>query len=948
MACQPADSVPTPEPGDLEVQTLDDTHFDSSLRDGPGVMSDSVENDSSVDLDLEPSDDDRSERPDLDTEIRSAPDVRGDDAADSTGGSELEHDESRAADISNSDGDASSTTSDGYLDLFFDADLEGDSAAGDIFSYDLNLDVDAGNGPDSGTTPPLLPHCDWSDVSWGVQDWTRVGSVRPLDYVSTPRADYALIRVEGDQLVVRDFREAEQENETWHVGEEGDGVLAIGEELVAVAFVRADVPTGEAVFAFVDEEGAQFVVLSDTARSARPSAVVSGNAVAVAWTDSRFGNDEVMLGLVTENGLIDPPSRISVALGISHRPQVVAREGGVGVFWLDSRDASDRLFFRGLDEFGATHTVEQLILDRPIADYAVVWDRYAYSIIALDAETGALVFLRVSHQGESLGDLKQIAENADTLDMVESGGHTTLAWRANGEVLATLYDPGADVLGETITIDTQAAFGPLLGRSETSPSLVLAGPLPAATQIVRANCDLRLPCDVEAFEPASCGVGLCRATSSPSVCEDSRTQTCTPGAPATVEAVCDGEDEDCNGTTDDLPPFAVADQAWIQSPSVPSAPVAAWLGDDRIALGWLDQRGSGTEVHLQLFFSDGSPLGEELAISQHHGTSANLRMAAGPREIGLTWHDDSLGSKRVFVALLSEESGWSPTVVPVASTDGNQQTPDISFNGTHFGVVWRDIRGTDGNQIYFSQFSRAGSVSIAEQRLSQSETIAVSPTIASRGPGGGHAVVWRERTANNAQDLLFLSLDSEGHPESPPDWLTEGETSQLPTLVRALDGFGLAWVSLDGDTTTIQLATLSDSGEVLSRQTASLPGGTPASPALISTGGHLITVWDQDVTSLFREVWLRTYEIGADFADLPQQVSPNSWQSQSPTILFDGNQFLTLYQDYRTLEPVIWGRWGNPGGCHVIFRCRAPESLEVIDGQDNDCDGSVDNIPPSL
>jgi len=51
--------------------------------------------------------------------------------------------------------------------------------------------------------------------------------------------------------------------------------------------------------------------------------------------------------------------------------------------------------------------------------------------------------------------------------------------------------------------------------------------------------------------PTSCGVGLCTAIGSISCLNGQEQDSCTPGAPAPSDAVCDGLDEDCDGLVDE-------------------------------------------------------------------------------------------------------------------------------------------------------------------------------------------------------------------------------------------------------------------------------------------------------------------------------------------------------------------------------------------------------------
>lgn len=72
---------------------------------------------------------------------------------------------------------------------------------------------------------------------------------------------------------------------------------------------------------------------------------------------------------------------------------------------------------------------------------------------------------------------------------------------------------------------------------------------------------------------ASCGEGYCRTTNTPSSCVDGVETECVPGTPLSdTDATCDGVDDDCDGQADeDYVPVASCGLGYCQTTSTPSS-----------------------------------------------------------------------------------------------------------------------------------------------------------------------------------------------------------------------------------------------------------------------------------------------------------------------------------------------------------------------------------------
>ena len=153
---------------------------------------------------------------------------------------------------------------------------------------------------------------------------------------------------------------------------------------------------------------------------------------------------------------------------------------------------------------------------------------------------------------------------------------------------------------------------------ERISELVLRGPGEDAERCTGEDDDCDGFAD-EGFEVGSrcdgvgaCGPGLVE-------CADRERTRCTtdPGGREAepVDEVCNGEDDDCDGVTDEDPPFIASEPvALTDSPSAKAEPGVVWTGAG-YAVVWTDRRDEDPDVMMLRFDPNGRPLGDPVAIA---------------------------------------------------------------------------------------------------------------------------------------------------------------------------------------------------------------------------------------------------------------------------------------------------------------------------------------------
>jgi hypothetical protein len=85
----------------------------------------------------------------------------------------------------------------------------------------------------------------------------------------------------------------------------------------------------------------------DPAFSDRPSITVSGGNVHIVWTDTRFGNDEILYKQSTDAGINwGPDIRLTNSAGGSTASSVITSGNNVYVGWYDGRDGNPEVYFK--------------------------------------------------------------------------------------------------------------------------------------------------------------------------------------------------------------------------------------------------------------------------------------------------------------------------------------------------------------------------------------------------------------------------------------------------------------------------------------------------------------------------------------------------------------------------------------------------------------------------
>ncbi|MFP2924285.1 HYR domain-containing protein [Pyxidicoccus sp. 3LG] len=215
-------------------------------------------------------------------------------------------------------------------------------------------------------------------------------------------------------------------------------------------------------------------------------------------------------------------------------------------------------------------------------------------------------------------------------------------------------------------------------------------------------------------------------------------------------------------------------------------------GEGFFFVAWQDFRTGSARVHgARVRASDGvilEPSGRALTSTTYLQGVPDVAYGGG--SFLVVWHDSRLGSfnteidgvrVRAADGVVLDSAGLS-----VGSASENQINPAVAFDGSHFLVVWQDIRAGAGYDLYGSQVRAADGVVINRGGVALCTDASSQGTPSLAFDGSTYLMVWRDERngvarLNGSRVLPNLSvLDGTGFLISDMDWAIPSST--VPTV----------------------------------------------------------------------------------------------------------------------------------------------------------------------
>ncbi len=190
-----------------------------------------------------------------------------------------------------------------------------------------------------------------------------------------------------------------------------------------------------------------------------------------------------------------------------------------------------------------------------------------------------------------------------------------------------------------------------------------------------------------------------------------------------------------------------------------SSPILKWNGTT-FALVWTDYRNAGNrEIYFRKLAADGSPIGNEVRVTNDPADSAWADMAWNDqdREWAIVWSDSRPGNNEIYFARIDDNGVPQGALTRISTAANYSGYPSIDWNGFQYGVSWQDERQTVGQPaIYFAQVSSTGVKNGAEVKLSSGSGNSSFTT--ALWNGSTFAFCWRDDRDGATNTEIYFAL----------------------------------------------------------------------------------------------------------------------------------------------------------------------------------------------
>jgi hypothetical protein len=339
-------------------------------------------------------------------------------------------------------------------------------------------------------------------------------------------------------------------------------------------------------------------------------------------------------------------------------------------------------------------------------------------------------------------------------------------------------------------------------------------------------------------------------------------------------------------------------------------PYAAWDGSNFL-VGWSDITELDQDVSASRISSSGAILDPAgIAVSTAENTQVLTGLSSAYGATLAVWQDRRApdGRSDIFAARIRPDGSVSdPGGIAVCAQEAEQFSPAVASGSGNWLVVWEDSRRGSFSDVYGARVTGSGTVSDPDGRLvSQGANEQQSAAVASDGVD--YLTVWVDYRNGNA-DIYGIRTDADGRVLDAQSFAVAAAESIQRSPAVAFDGTNYLVVWEDwrnGGQPDIYAARVTRSGTVLD------PNGIAvcsrpyeqANPAVAFGGVNCLVVWQDDRQGTR---WDDIY--GARITPAGQVLDPTGipidtsiqWQWR-PAVAFNGTNYLVVWEDHCDLD----------------------------------------------
>ena len=412
----------------------------------------------------------------------------------------------------------------------------------------------------------------------------------------------------------------------------------------------------------------------------------------------------------------------------------------------------------------------------------------------------------------------------------------------------------------------------------------------------------------------ACGEGACRARSTPATCLAGVETACEPGRPlGEADANCDLVDDDCDGVADEDVVILLGGERRLTNDAAGSVRPRLVASGGGYMVAWVDNRLEDAHIFLRRLDAQGAPAADLQRISVRRGSHFQPSVVPAGEGYGVAWHGTGEGVGVVYFARVDANGVVVGGDVDLSGGGANAAHAEVVWNGQEYAVAWTDSRHGD-SEVYFRRVSAAGEAVGGAVRVTNVAGEASVPSLVHLGAGRGYAVAYNEH-ADGVFNVWLQRMDAAGAPVGAPQRVSTGpDNANAPRLLHIGGGYAVTWYDTRDDNTEIYVARLDANGARIGDNIRVTNGAHPSVlPSIVRTVTGYGVAW-QDRRAGNHEIWFRHLDdLGVPVAQ-PVRISNDPDNSFGPSLAWTGDTFGVAWYDTRHGEGEIYFARG-PFGC---------------------------------
>ena len=283
-------------------------------------------------------------------------------------------------------------------------------------------------------------------------------------------------------------------------------------------------------------------------------------------------------------------------------------------------------------------------------------------------------------------------------------------------------------------------------------------------------------------------------------------------------------------------------------------------------------------------------------------------------EVNYTVDYDIYGSR------VSEEGiVLDPDGIAISVATNRQEEPSIAFDGTNYLVLWNDLQSGGFSDLYGARIAPTGEV-LAPNRIAISEAAKSQRFSSIAFDGNNYFAVWQDGRNGSYSDLYGARISPLGTVLDPDGIAISIAQGNQQTPAIAFDGrnFFVVWRDSRNEWSTSDVdrdiygARVTQEGVVLDTEGIAIATDGPYhyDPVIAFDGTNYLIAWTDGRNGPLFNSDIYGVQI-ADTGELLDSdgllISAAANHQISPSVAFDGSNYLIVWQDYRNDSYDIYG-----------------------------------------